>query len=87
MKKKKIKGFFDIPEQWEKEWQGMPEYKQTRLKAVRVLHMCFKSEEDIEAFGKLIGQNITPRYDTYWFPKLNMKVASGKKYVDESDES
>lgn len=74
----------DTESDWEREWQGMPEYNQERFDPIRVIKICFKSERDIVDFGECIGQKITDAYNTYWYPKLNMKTVASEIYGDES---
>ena len=84
MSDKKQRTLFNNPEWWEEHWQDMPEYKQNRLESIRELKINFRNQEDLENFGKLIEQKIYPTYNTYWYPKLNIKTYSNKKYIDES---
>jgi len=44
-------------------------------------------EEDVKAFAELIGQKITYKTDTLWFPKLNLEKPSNFIYTDEPDIS
>jgi hypothetical protein len=51
------------------EWQGMPEFEHQDLTAVQSIHVHFKSREDVQAFAKLIGQEITEKTKFIWHPK------------------
>ena len=71
-------------EDWRKEWQDMPEFKQEDLTSVRAIKVHFRSEEDALAFGELIGQKITPKLRSLWFPEAEIRRYADKRYVDES---
>jgi hypothetical protein len=77
---------FDLSEftDWQKEWKGMPEFLQQDLNPVRTINVRFKSEKDVEEFARLIGQAITPKQKTLWFPFASFRRASHLRYVDES---
>ena len=42
------------------------------LTAIQSIHVHFKTREDIEAFAKLIGQNITEDTKSLWYPKTEI---------------
>lgn len=72
---------------FEKEWQGMPEFEQEALDVYKTLAVRFANKEDYESFAKLIGQKLTEQSTTkgIWYPKqdqdqLNREV----EYADES---
>jgi hypothetical protein len=60
----------------EGEWEGMPEFEHQDLTAVQSLHVHFKSREDVQAFAKLIGQEITEKTKWLWYPERE-RVAYG----------
>ena len=68
-KKKECKGFFDIPEWWEDDWQGMPEFVQDDRGPYKTIYVHFKNEKDMEAFAKLVKQKVTDQTKFIWFPK------------------
>jgi len=37
----------------------------------------------LQEFSKLIGQSITTKTPSVWFPKLEKETLSNKRYVDE----
>lgn len=58
------------------EWQGMPEFNQEDLTAVQSIHVHFASRADVDAFAELIGQKLTDRTRSIWYPeaeKIDMK--------------
>lgn len=51
------------------EWTGMPEFEQDDLLAAYSLKVNFKSLEDLQAFAKLIEQNLTEHTRSVWYPR------------------
>jgi len=68
---------------FQKEWVGMPEFIMTPEVPIRTIKISFKTKADIDAFSKLIGQNVGENIENYWFPKLNRNAFSEKVYEDE----
>jgi len=91
MPKKKVQSsLFDNDDEllaWKEHWKGMPEFKQQDTMPYQKITMNFTREEDVKAFAELIGQKITYKTDTLWFPKLNLEKPSNFIYTDESDIS
>ena len=78
---KKNKQLFDLPEWWEEEWQGMPEFiseDQTPYSSVMV---HFESKKDMDRFSELVGQKIYRTTKSIWYPKAKIKVIRDKYYV------
>jgi hypothetical protein len=70
---------------WRKEWKDMPEYINDDLQHDLSIILNFQKPEDMVAFGKLIGQNITPRTKFAWYPKAPLGESyKDKYYTDES---
>ena len=72
----------EMIKEWEKEWIGMPEYEQKDLEPFRVIRVQFETQEDVNAFGRLIGQIITEKTKGVWFPAHKKKQHVTKIYVD-----
>lgn len=69
---------------WEREWQDMPEFIQEDLTSFRKIVIHFRNQEDVDKFSTLIQQKITPKQKSLWFPQLEIRRYSDKRYVDES---
>lgn len=72
MKKENIQSLFekeDVPFAWEKEWNGMPEYKMDDKTPVQQIIISFKSYEDAKKFGELLGQKVSKKTKSLWYPK------------------
>jgi hypothetical protein len=66
------------------EWKDMPEFVMEDLTPYRVLNIRFRCQADVDEFEKLMGQRITPKQKTLWFPYAEPRRASHLRYVDES---
>lgn len=75
---------FSIPKNWEHEWQDMPEYVMEDLTPHRVINVRFRNDEDVKVFEELMGQRITQKQKTIWFPYAEPRRASHLRYSDES---
>ena len=66
---------------YEKEWEGMPEFIAEDLKAIAFVTVNFLTVEDMNAFSELIGKRITFQTKSILFP---IKESVKKVYIDES---
>jgi hypothetical protein len=67
----------------ENEWQGMPEFVQEDLSPHRVIYVRFRNAEDVAKFEELMGQRITEKQKTIWFPYAEPRLRAHLRYVDE----
>jgi sporulation protein YlmC with PRC-barrel domain len=61
---------------YEKAWQGMPDFVQKDAFGVKALIVHFKTDEDVKAFADLVQQTITDKTKYIWYPaqeKLELK--------------
>ena len=56
-------------EPWEKHWVGMPEFEQEDDPNYKELLVKFKTKEDYDKFQKLIGQKLTLKTKSIFYPK------------------
>ena len=69
---------------WEREWQGMPEFVMGSTEPEQKITMNFSSFEDVVKFGELIGQPVTRKTDSLWFPKPDKYTAPKNfRYIDK----
>ena len=68
----------------ELEWTGMPEFNNDDLSPKRQIIISFKTDEDVQLFANLIGQDLTTKTKSVWFPKVNDLVQKDKLYSNES---
>lgn len=66
-------------------WRGMPEFEQPHAAQFRDIIVHFKTQADVDAFAKLLDQNITDDTKYVWFPKEER--VSMRDYRYESDEA
>ena len=60
---------------WSDLWRGMPAYEMGSTEAFRRVTVHFRDEDEVEAFGKLIGVDMTDRTSTIWFTPPENYVA------------
>ena len=68
---------------WSGEWAGMPEFVQEDLRPIQRIVVNFETKKDVDEFSKLIGQKLTYKTDTIWFPHRPNEVIKNTRYVDE----
>lgn len=56
----------------ETEWEGMPEFVQEDKEAWKQVIVSFASPEDRQAFAKLVGQNLTDKTRSIWYPQVEI---------------
>lgn len=69
----------------EDHWVGMPEFKQEKKEPFSKIMFRFETEQDLKDFEKLIGQPLTAKTKSAWFPRLNRGKNSGLRYVNEDN--
>lgn len=76
---------FDLQEidEYEKHWQGMPEFHQKDAEPFRQIIVSFESIDDIRKFAELMEQNITHLTKSMWFPKVDNDVTVDRRWLDE----
>lgn len=66
------------------EWQGMPEFHQEDKTAWKSLIVNFSSIDDLQSFSELIGQSLTEKTRSIWYPQAEIERYADKRYIDES---
>lgn len=69
---------------WKEEWQDMPEFIQRDREPMQHIVVNFDCYEDVEEFGKLIEQNVTPKTNSLWFPKQETIEPKNFLYINEN---
>lgn len=62
-------------------WKGMPEFVQEDARPIKQVLVNFATPEDILKFSKLVGQPITDRTRSIWYPKVEEDGALDKRYT------
>lgn len=65
-------------------WQGMPEFGQDDLTAMKSVTIHFAAQGDVDTFSELVGQSITAKTKSMWYPK---KERADLLSVSAQDES
>lgn len=74
--------------EWEREWVGMPEYSQSKVKKeFASIIVRFDTKEDLEDFSKLINQKLTNKTKSIYFPQIIRGINANKLYIDENQIS
>lgn len=73
----------DLPEWWEEDWQGMPEFIQEDHMPFKTLIVHFKNKQDMSIFSKLVEQRITIQTKTIWYPRVDTQKRIDTQYIDE----
>lgn len=55
------------------EWWGMPAFKHRDLTGVQKITVHFASRDDVDRFADLIGQPLTDRTRSIWFPPTEIR--------------
>ena len=63
----------------EKEWEGMPEFKQEDLTSFKKIIVHFASKDDMDLFAKLIEQTVTDKTQSLWYPKAKIERFEDKE--------
>lgn len=64
------------------EWVGMPEFEQEDSRAQYSVVVNFESEEAIVEFARLMGQTVTDRTTSIWYPKRDYGDAKSRVVLD-----
>lgn len=62
------------------EWKDMPEFEHEDKTSFRRIVVHFKTNEDVEEFGRLIGQHMTEKTRSIWFPPDEIGRIADKRY-------
>ncbi len=76
---------FDVDEKWKEEWNDMPEYSNKDLEPYQTIMIHFKDEADRIAFAKLIGQKITYKTKSLWYPPAEIGITTDRRWIDKEE--
>ncbi|GAG01455.1 unnamed protein product, partial [marine sediment metagenome] len=71
------------PVDYEEMWQGMPEFEQEDKTEIKSIKINFATQEDIDRFSELIGQNITEKTRSIWYPEQEISSYVKVRFTDE----
>jgi len=70
-------------EEAKKHWVDMPEFKQEKKEEFQKIIVRFDCLKDVEEFAEIIGQKLTSKTKSIWFPKLDRHKNKGVYYDNE----
>lgn len=71
---------------WAETWNGMPEFSQTDMTAVRQLIVSFLTSQEVTDFAKTIKQRIGSKQKSIWFPEARNEKPKNFAYVNTLKE-
>jgi hypothetical protein len=70
---------------WKEEWKNMPEFVQDKKRPYAQITFRFECEQDLQEFAKLIGQKLTNKTKSAWYPYKSHWGTGRKLWVDENE--
>jgi hypothetical protein len=83
-KETQLSVFDQNDEKWKSEWVGMPEFVQQKKEPYAKIIIRFENEKDLQDFATLIGQGLTKKTKSIWFPFKSHWGGIKKLWIDES---
>lgn len=77
---------FDLRPAWTEHWVGMPEYVHEDLMPWRSVQVHFESEEDLQLFAERVGQKLTDKTKSFWYPEDESERPANTRYADADVE-
>jgi hypothetical protein len=68
---------------WKEEWKDMPEFVQEKKECHAKIIFRFENDEDLQEFAKLIGQKLTNKTKSAWYPFKPHRSPLNQKWIDE----
>jgi len=75
---------FEQDEEWKTFWKDMPEFIQGDAQPCKKLIVSFKEQADLEEFAELVGQKLTMKTKSMWFPKM-LREPTHNLYYDDKE--
>lgn len=73
-----------LSDNWQEHWKGMPDFVQENKKPFKRMNISFRTREDFLEFQRVIGQEMTEKTKSIWYPELEVeKNALTRWFVDE----
>lgn len=71
----------------EQEWKDMPEFVQEKQKPYSQIIVRFETEYDLNAFAEKIGQKLTKKTKSIWYPFKSHFNSVVKEWTDQTHEA
>jgi hypothetical protein len=83
-----VSDLFGAPEfDAQAEWVGMPEFVQKSQEPYQKLIVNFASQEDVDAFAKLVGYDLSSKSRSIWFPYRDRTNRKAWEYTDANSRT
>lgn len=69
----------------ETEWRGMPEFNQPDNGAFRQIIVSFDTQEGVDEFARVIGQHLTQKTKSIWYPPRDRNNVADFFWFDEGE--
>lgn len=69
--------------EWKRYWKGMPEFVQEDNHPYMKIYVSFRNEEDYNEFAELVGQKLSKKTKSIWYPKLERDANFLKRWIEE----
>lgn len=79
--------FFALTPEWQREWEGMPEFVQNNNMPWKTLLVHFTCREDMLIFQDLIQQRFSKETKYVWFPEAEIGRAAHLRWAEEEQAS
>jgi hypothetical protein len=66
------------------EWKGMPEFEQEDQTPAYTIPVHFANLQDMEEFGRLLGQTVTEMTRFLWYPPAPQQDDHRDRYIDKA---
>lgn len=73
----------DVNSRWKEHWKEMPEFVQEENPPFRTVHMKFRNENHYQEFAKRIGQDLTDKTKSIWYPELETTANRLLRWVED----
>jgi len=74
---------FEKGEWWEEQWKGMPAFAQKDLAPWKSIYVHFENRRDMEAFSKLVGQQVGLNTRSIWYPEAEIGRLADKRFIED----
>ena len=72
---------------WKDEWKDMPEFIQEDIQPIQQIIVSFETKEDVKKFSELIGQKLTYKTKSIWFPEVTRDKPSDFVYTQKNKDA
>lgn len=74
----------DVQNDWQRYWWDMPTFDVNDQRPVQQITVSFATDDDVQAFARLLDVTLTKKTSGLWWPKLQLAKPSEYVYDDET---